>query len=160
VRCRKLELEHFLGQHVDMSLKLYICHPTHIRTAGGGTAILVRRGIAHHSVPVPGLTQLEATAIQIVLAGRQLKIIAVFPSPSHSLIGADLEACLVSANRTALDAPPISDAFRGANQVGRHNSLSGGDPRQTTHLVASHRIDQQENCSKNGCAGSCPEQEG
>jgi len=28
----------------------------------GGKAILVRRGLVHHSVPVPGLTHLEATA--------------------------------------------------------------------------------------------------
>ena len=35
----------------------------------------------------------------------------------------------------------------------------GGDPRQTTHLVASHRSGQQENCSKGGLAGSSPEQE-
>ena len=37
---------------------------------GGGTAILVRRGVVHHSVPVPGLTHLEATAIQVTLAGK------------------------------------------------------------------------------------------
>jgi hypothetical protein len=34
--------------------------------------------------------------------------------------------------------------------MGRHNSLSAGDPRQTTHLFASHRSGQEENCSKIG----------
>jgi hypothetical protein len=57
---RKLELEHFLCQHgVDVCLLSetylnecqafrlanYVCHRTDRPTAGGGTAILVRRGI-------------------------------------------------------------------------------------------------------------------
>ena len=56
-------------------------------------AILVRRGIIHHSVPVPGLAQLEATAIQTVLAGRPVKVLAAYLSPSRRLIGSDLDAC-------------------------------------------------------------------
>ena len=80
VRGRKLELEHFLSQHgVDTCLLSetflnpgqafrhanYTCHRTDRPTMRGGTAILVRRGTVHHSVPVPGLTQLEATTIQV-----------------------------------------------------------------------------------------------
>ena len=83
VRGRKLELEHFLSQHgVDICLLSetllkpeqtfrlanYVCHCIDRRTLGGGTAILVCRGIVHHSVPVPGLTHLEATAIQVTFA--------------------------------------------------------------------------------------------
>ena len=74
VRGRKLEMEHFLSQHgVDICLLSetflnheqtfrlanYVCHRTDRPTAGGGTAILVHRGIVHHSVPVPGLTHLD-----------------------------------------------------------------------------------------------------
>jgi len=44
-------------------------------------------------VPVSGLIHLEATAIQIILAGRPVKILAVYLSPSRSLIGEDLTAC-------------------------------------------------------------------
>jgi hypothetical protein len=91
VRGRKLEPEHFLSQHgVDICLLIetflnsvqafrlanYVCHRTDRPTAGGGTAILVRRGIVHHSVPVPGLTHLKATAIQVILAGRPVLILA------------------------------------------------------------------------------------
>jgi hypothetical protein len=69
VRGRKLELEHFLNHHgIDICLLSetflnpvqvfrlanYICHRTDRPTHGGGTAILVRRGIVHHSVPVLG----------------------------------------------------------------------------------------------------------
>jgi hypothetical protein len=61
--------------------------------SGGGTAILVRRGIVHHSMPVPGLTYLEATAVQVLLAGRPVKILATYLSPSRPLVGADLTAC-------------------------------------------------------------------
>jgi len=105
---RKLELEHFFSQHsVDICLLCetflnpgqafrlanYVCHRTDRLTAGGGTDILVRCGIVHHSVPVPGLTHFEATAIQVTLAGRPAKILAAYLSPSRPLIGADLTAC-------------------------------------------------------------------
>jgi len=108
VRGKKLELEHFLGQHgVDICLLIeaflnpgqafhlanYVCHRTDRPTTGGGTAILVRRGIVHHSVPIPGLTLLEANAIQVTLAGRSVLILAAYLSPSRPLIGADLTAC-------------------------------------------------------------------
>jgi len=108
VRGRKLELEHFLHQHgvdicllretflkPDQAFRLanYVCHSTDRPTAGGGTAILVSRGIVNNSVPVPGLTHLEATAAQVTLAGRPVKILGGSLSPSHSLIRADLTAC-------------------------------------------------------------------
>ena len=99
VRGMKLELEHFLSQHgVDICLLSetflnpgqafrfanYVCHRTDRLTAGGGTAILDRRGIVHHSVPVPGLTHLEATAVQVTLADRPVKILAAnLSTPAH-----------------------------------------------------------------------------
>ena len=84
VRSRKLESEHFLNQYgVDVcllsetflnpgqafQLANYVCYHTDRLTAWGGTDILVRYGIVHHSVPVPGLTFLETTAFQVMLAG-------------------------------------------------------------------------------------------
>jgi len=78
---RKLELESILKQHSDdvcllivtflkpehtFGLANYVCHRKDRLTAGGSTGILV-----HHSLPVPGMNHLEATAIQFVLAGRQ-----------------------------------------------------------------------------------------
>jgi hypothetical protein len=60
---------------------------------GGGTAILARRGIFHHSVPVPGLTHMEAIVFQVILAGRLVKIFVAYPLPSRPLIGADVTAC-------------------------------------------------------------------
>ena len=59
---------------------------------GGGTAILFRRGIVHHSVPIPGLTHLEDTAIHVTLAGKPEIILAAYLSPSRPLIGADLSS--------------------------------------------------------------------
>jgi len=101
VRGKKLELEHFLGQHGEtflnpgeaFRLANYVCHRTDRPTAGYGTAFLVRRVITHHRVPVLGLTQLEATAIQIMLAGRPVKVLAAYLSRCRPLIGADLDAC-------------------------------------------------------------------
>ena len=109
VHGRKLELEHFLSPHgVDICLLIetflnpgqafrlanYICHHTDRLTTGGGggTAILVRRGIFQHSVPVPGLPHLEAAAIQVIVTGRPVKIIATYLSPSLPLIGAEKTA--------------------------------------------------------------------
>jgi exonuclease III len=107
VRGRKLELEHFLSQHgVEICLVTethlrerdafrlanYICQRTDRPTEGGGTAILVRRGIDHYAVPVLGLTQLEATAVHIILASGPLKMLAVYLSPSRPIVGSDLSA--------------------------------------------------------------------
>ena len=98
VRGRNLEMENFLSQHgVEIfllsetflnpgqafRLANYICHPSDRSTAGGGTAILVRRNIVHHSVPVLGLTHLEATAVQVTLAGRHGKILAAYLTRAH-----------------------------------------------------------------------------
>jgi len=106
VRDRKLELEHFLSQHVvhifllseaffkrgqAFRLANYVCH----------RADRQRGQNSHHGppwyspplVPVPGPTHLEGTGIQVILAGRPVKILAAYLSPSHPLIGVDLTAC-------------------------------------------------------------------
>ena len=44
-------------------------------------------------MPVSGLKHLEATAIQVIMAGRPVKILRAYLSPSRPLIGADLTAC-------------------------------------------------------------------
>jgi exonuclease III len=79
VRGRILELEQILSESgVDICLlnktqfvsgralrfANYVCHRTDLQTrgGGGGTAILVRRGIEHYAVSVSGLQHLEATA--------------------------------------------------------------------------------------------------
>jgi exonuclease III len=72
VRGRKMEMYHYLGKRgVDICLLTenhlrsgkvfrianYVCHRTDRPTEGGGTVILVRRGIDHYAIPVPGLSQ-------------------------------------------------------------------------------------------------------
>jgi hypothetical protein len=52
-----------------------------------------RRGIDHYTVPVLGLTHLEATAIHIMLASGPLKIFTVYLSPSRPIVGSELSAC-------------------------------------------------------------------
>ena len=108
VRSRMLELVHFLSQNgvnicllietflnsgQAFRLAIYVCHRTEKPTAGAGIAILVRRRIVHHSVTIPGLTHLEATAVQVTLAGRPVKILAAYHSPSRPLTGAVMNAC-------------------------------------------------------------------
>jgi len=60
----------------------------------GGTIIYVRRGLDQNSVPVPGLTHLEAIAIQVTLAAKPVLILAAKLSPTHPQIGAELNTCL------------------------------------------------------------------
>jgi hypothetical protein len=43
-------------------------------------------------MPIPVLTHLEATAIEVTMAGNPKEILAVYLSPSPLLIGADLTA--------------------------------------------------------------------
>ena len=103
-----MELDHFLCKHgVDICLltethlrsgqvfrlAIYVCHRTDRPTEGGRTAILVRRGVERYAITVPGLTQLEATAIHVMLACGPVKILAAYLSPSRPLIEADLSAC-------------------------------------------------------------------
>ena len=108
VRGRKLELEHSLSKHgvevcllnetildLEQTFRLpnYVCQRTDRPTVGGGTAILFRRGIVQHSVRVPGLPHLKATAIQAISAGRSGIVIAAYLSTSRQLIGADPSDC-------------------------------------------------------------------
>ena len=85
--------ETFLNSGKAYQLANYVCHRTDRPSTGGGKAVPVRRDIVQHSVPVPGLNYLEATAIQVIMAGRPVKILAPYLSPSRSQIGADLTAC-------------------------------------------------------------------
>jgi hypothetical protein len=104
---KKLELEHFLNQRgVDLYLLSetflnpeqafrpanYVCHRR--QTGGGGTVILIRRGIVRYSVSFAGLTHMEATAIPVMLAGKPVNILALYLSPSRPLFGSDLTACI------------------------------------------------------------------
>jgi hypothetical protein len=74
----------------------YVCHRTDRPTPGGGTAILVHKGIDHYAAPVLGLQYLEATAIHLVLATRLVKLASAYLSPTWPLIESDLTECLSS----------------------------------------------------------------
>jgi hypothetical protein len=71
-----------------------LCHLNDRLIEGGGTAILIRRGIDHHAVPVQGLEHLEATTFPVMLASKPVKILALYLSPSRPLIASDLSECL------------------------------------------------------------------
>jgi len=85
--------ETHLRSGVVFRMANYVCHRNDRLTEGGGTAILVPRGIVHHAVPIPGLAHLEATAIQVTLASKPVTIVAAYLSPTRPLIASDLSAC-------------------------------------------------------------------
>jgi hypothetical protein len=101
VRDMKLELEQLLSEHgvvifllnethpvaeQALNFAIYVCHRTDRPTPGDGTAILVHKGIDHYAVPVSGLQYLEATAIHLVLATRQEKLVSAYLAPTRPLI--------------------------------------------------------------------------
>jgi hypothetical protein len=72
----------------------YVRNRTDRSKKGAGKAILFRRGIKHHALPVPGQQHLLASAIELNLAGKPTKILAVYLSPCRPLIKSHLTACL------------------------------------------------------------------
>ena len=70
----------------------YTCHRTDQLTEGGGTAMLVHRGIDHYALLVQGPRHLEATAIYVVMGSKPVKILAVYLSPIRSLYASYLSA--------------------------------------------------------------------
>ena len=81
--------EIFLNFAQPFRLANYVCHRTERPTSGVGTGILVRHGLVHHSVPFRVLTHLEATAIEITLAGKPVLVLAAYLSPCRPMIGSD-----------------------------------------------------------------------
>jgi len=74
----------FLNPGQAVQLVNYVCHRTDRLRARFGTAVLVRRGIVQKSVSVPDRTHLEATVIQVILAGKPEKIlVSNFLLPAH-----------------------------------------------------------------------------
>jgi hypothetical protein len=50
-------------------------------------------GIVHRAMPIPVLTHMKATAIQVTMASKPVKILAPYLSPFRPLSGAGLSAC-------------------------------------------------------------------
>jgi hypothetical protein len=109
LRGGKLVLEQFLSENrVDICLlnethleaerapifANYVCHRMDRPTLGGGTAILVHKGIDYYAVPVSRLQHLEATAIHLVLATRPVKLVSAYLSPTRHLMESELTVCL------------------------------------------------------------------
>ena len=105
------------GRHISPQSKpsglQTMCATAQTETQSGGTAILVRLGIGHYTVPVLGLRNLEATAIHIVLGCRQAKILAVYLSQGHSGL---------------TKVPVHSNAFRSCDYA-----TLGWNPRKTSN---------------------------
>jgi hypothetical protein len=78
-----LLIENQLRSGYVFRLANYVCHRNDRLTEGGETAMRVCRGIDRHALPVQGLQYLEATAIQIMMANKPVKILAVFLSLSR-----------------------------------------------------------------------------
>jgi exonuclease III len=83
--------ETFLKPHTNFKLANMSTYRNDRQTHGGGTAILVRRGVTHHEVVLPPLGSLEATAVIIETDTGPLRVISVYKSPRTPLDTADLD---------------------------------------------------------------------
>ena len=72
----------------------YVFHHSDRLTEERRAAILIRRGVDYYAESVQGIKHLKATAIQVMLASKPVKFLAVYLSPSRSLFASDLSACL------------------------------------------------------------------
>jgi Reverse transcriptase (RNA-dependent DNA polymerase)/Endonuclease-reverse transcriptase len=63
-------------------------------SAGGGTAIVVRRGIEHYEVDLPQMHSLEANAVVVRTASGLLRLVAVYKPPQVALDTRDLDELL------------------------------------------------------------------
>lgn len=69
---------------------------------GGGTAVIVRRGISHHEITLPPLKSIEATAILIDTKTGPLRLIAAYKPPRSMLDTTDLDAIFQDNTPTVL----------------------------------------------------------
>jgi len=112
-----------------------------VGVAEGGLISLVLFSLYVNGMPSP------LHHVELALYGDHTAIIATFRKPtllvsymesylndlqlwlSEWRIASLRAARYFRACRTALDPAPTSNTLRGTNQMCRHNSLSGGDPR-------------------------------
>jgi exonuclease III len=60
----------------------------------GGTAVAVRKGIPHSHVDLPPLISIEATGVCIPIGNNEILFAAVYRSPGHAWIDADITELL------------------------------------------------------------------
>lgn len=72
----------------------YNCYRTDRLTAGGGTAIYIKRSIRHFEAPVPELRTTEATAVAVETTAGIVTFVAVYRSPKRLLHVEDIRALL------------------------------------------------------------------
>lgn len=136
---RRQELIHFLHHH---EIDAILISETHLRPGrlfkvpnydiyrsdrpngrGGGTAVLIKNSIAHHSLPTPQLQEIEATAVIIETATMgHLKIVAVYNRPAYRINSADLDS-LLNTNVPTLIGGDLNAKHRAWNS--RIENLNG-----------------------------------
>ena len=84
--------ETHLGTGQVFWMSNYVCHSSDCPTLGDDSAILVRRGIDHCTVPVSGLQQLETSVVRFKQGARPVKLVAIYLPPLHAMVDADLSA--------------------------------------------------------------------
>lgn len=110
VKNKRYQLEEFADEH---NLDLVLLSETHLKPGNnlrlpnydvyrndrldrelGGTAILIKRSIAHHRISTPALQNLEATTVSVDTSHGPLLVTSVYKPPNHRLLPADLDLLL------------------------------------------------------------------
>lgn len=121
--------------------------------ASGGAALIIKRKIKHHSLPLPALVAHEAVAANIELAsGSSFRIIAAYRSPNRTNFQQDLKEIFSETTSTILcgdlNAKSTIWGCRAGNNIGNtlhrlaneHNLLISA-PSEYTHYP--YRQDHQ-----------------
>lgn len=86
--------ETHLNDFQPLNLANYATYRNDRPTAGGGTAVLVKRRLQHHVVPTPPLRSLEATGISINTRAGPITMFAVYLAPRCRLHQTDIDSLL------------------------------------------------------------------
>lgn len=86
--------ETHLKPGVHVRVPNFSCYRSDRPTAGGGTAVYVRKCFRHHLLHLPALTSVEATAVSVDTARGRVTFVAGYRPPRRVLNVADFEALL------------------------------------------------------------------
>jgi hypothetical protein len=82
--------------------KYHIYRADHFLGRKGGTAIAVRKGIPHNNLDLPPLVSVDATGVCTLADTSEILLAAVYKSPGHAWIDADITQLLSFRHKSIL----------------------------------------------------------
>lgn len=136
--------ETHLSEKDKFAIASYNIYRTDRSTPGGGTAIVARKSVKSHEIPLPPLATMEAVGVQVETPSGPLRLIAAYIRPQAKLHPSDFDKLLDSPLPTIiagdLNAKHTSWNSKVCNSKGRtlfahscKNDFIVAGPREPTH---------------------------